>query len=154
VADVGGFILPGDRVDIVLTQPRERKGPITDIVLLNVRVLGVDQLADQRADKPSVVKAVTLEVDEIGGQKLALASRVGTLALLLRKAGDKSDDMGRELTQLDLTHDVIPTEHSHFITILITRPSKEGTSRDEYSVPKEDFGPHAALMPKEKMVRN
>jgi pilus assembly protein CpaB len=154
VADVAGFILPGDRVDVVLTQPREKKGPITDIVLLNVRVLGVDQLADQRADKPSVVKAVTLEVDEIGGQKLALASRVGTLALLLRKAGDKSDDMGRELTQLDLTHDVIPTEHSHFITILITRPSKEGTSRDEYSVPKEDIGPHAALMPKEKVARD
>ena len=73
----------------MLTQPRERKGPVNDVVLLNVRVLGVDQLADQRAEKPSVVKAVTLEVDEIGGQKLALASRVGTLALLLRKAGDK-----------------------------------------------------------------
>ena len=108
VADVAGFVLPGDRVDVVLTRPRENKGPITDVVLENVRVLGVDQLADQRADKPSVVKAVTLEVDEIGGQKLALASRVGSMSLLLRKAGDRREDDGRELTSLDLT----PRRHS------------------------------------------
>jgi pilus assembly protein CpaB len=153
VADVGGFILPGDHVDVVLTQPREKKSPITDIVLLDVRVLGVDQLADQRADKPSVVKAVTLEVDEIGGQKLALASRVGTMALLLRKAGDKSDDIGRELTTLDLTHDVVPTENSKYITIIITRPNKDGTSRDEYSVPIESKA-HSAAISQENMVRN
>ena len=151
VADVAGFILPGDRVDVVLTRPRENKSPVTDVVLLNVRVLGVDQLADQRADKPSVVKAVTLEVDEIGGQKLALASRVGSLALLLRKAGDKSDDMGRELTALDLTHDVAPTENSHFTTIIITRPNKDGTSRDEYSVPIE-INSHSAAISRENLV--
>ena len=146
VADVAGFILPGDRVDIVLTQPRERKSPITDVVLLNVRVLGVDQLADQRAEKPSVVKAVTLEVDEIGGQKLALASRIGTLALLLRKAGDSNEDAGRTLTSLDLTRNVAPSQSSHFTTILITRPSKDGTDRDEYSVPIEVSNPHAAAI--------
>jgi pilus assembly protein CpaB len=154
VADVAGFVLPGDRVDVVLTQPREKKSPITDVVLENVRVLGVDQLADQRADKPSVVKAVTLEVDEIGGQKLALASRVGTMSLLLRKAGDSQEDSGRELTALDLSHAVAPAENTHYRTIIITRPSKEGTSRDEYSVPIEVSNPHAAAMPEKTMVRN
>jgi pilus assembly protein CpaB len=153
VADVAGFILPGDRVDVVLTQPRDRKGPINDVVLLNVRVLGVDQLADQRAEKPSVVRAVTLEVDEVGGQKLSLASRVGTLALLLRKAGDRKDDSGRELTSLDLVRAVSPTENSHFTTIIITRPSKDGTDRDEYSVPIEISNPHAAAL-EENLVHN
>ena len=88
VSDVAGFMLPGDHVDVVLTRPARRTVPVNDVVLPNMRVLGMDQLADQRADKPSVVKAVTLEVDEIGGQKLALASRVGTMALMLRKAGE------------------------------------------------------------------
>jgi pilus assembly protein CpaB len=156
VADVAGFILPGDRVDVVLTQPREKKSPITDVVLLNVRVLGVDQVADERVDKPSVVKAVTLEVDEIGGQKLALASRVGTMALLLRKAGDREEDAGRELTALDLTHDVTPTGNSHFTTIIITRPSKDSTSRDEYSVPIEGKGidQHGAALAGKHLAHN
>ena len=39
-------------------------------MLQNVRVLAIDQVADERADKPAVVKAVTLEVDMIGAQKL------------------------------------------------------------------------------------
>ena len=154
VADVAGFVLPGDRVDVVLTQPREKKSPITDVVLESVRVLGVDQLADQRADKPSVVKAVTLEVDEIGGQKLALASRVGTLSLLLRKAGDSKEDIGRELTVLDLNHAVSTSDNSPYTTIIITRPSKDGVARDEYSVPIEVSNPHAAAMPEKNMVRN
>ncbi len=55
----------------------------------NARVLAIDQLADERTDKPSVVKAVTLEVDVTDGQKIALASTVGTLSLLLRKAGER-----------------------------------------------------------------
>jgi pilus assembly protein CpaB len=154
VADVGGFVLPGDRVDVVLTQPRERKGPITDVVLENVRVLGVDQMADQRADKPSVVKAVTLEVNEIGGQKLALASRVGTMSLLLRKAGDSRSDSGRELTTLDLTHNVTSEEGVHYTKIVVTRPSKDSTSLDEYSVPIEVSLPHAAAVSGEQLVHN
>jgi hypothetical protein len=73
------------------------------------------------------------------------------MALLLRKAGDKSDDIGRELTALDLTHDVVPTENSHFTTIIITRPNKDGTSRDEYSVPIE-INSHAASISEENLV--
>jgi pilus assembly protein CpaB len=154
VADVAGFVLPGDRVDVVLTRPRENKGPITDVVLENTRVLGVDQLADQRADKPSVVKAVTLEVDEVEGQKLALASRVGSMSLLLRKAGDRREGDGRELTSLDLTQYVTPTDGLKFRTLIITRPSAVGTQRDEYSVPMEVSNSHAAAISEEQLVHN
>ena len=154
VADVAGFVLPGDRVDVVLTRPRENKGPINDVVLENVRVLGVDQLADQRADKPSVVKAVTLEVDEVEGQKLSLASRVGTLSLLLRKAGDRREGSGRELTSLDLTSYVPPGEGFHFRTIIVTRPSATATTRDEYSVPMEVSDSHAAVISEEQFAHN
>jgi len=88
VEGVAGFVLPGDRVDIVLTRSGEKNNAVNDVVIQDVRVLAVDQLADQRADKPSVVKAVTIEVDPTEGQKVALAATVGTLSLLLRKAGD------------------------------------------------------------------
>jgi pilus assembly protein CpaB len=154
VADVAGFVLPGDRVDVVLTRPRENKSPITDVVLENTRVLGVDQLADQRADKPSVVKAVTLEVDEVDGQKLALAARVGAMSLLLRKAGDRQEGSGRELTALDLGSYVAPAEGFKFRTIIITRPSANAIMRDEYSVPIEVRDSHAAAISEEKLVHN
>jgi pilus assembly protein CpaB len=154
VADVAGFVLPGDRVDVVLTRPRENKGPITNVVLENARVLGVDQLADQRVDKPSVVKAVTLEVDEVDGQKLALASRVGSMSLLLRKAGDRREGDGRELTQLDLTQYVTPTANLKFRTLIVTRPSAVGTQRDEYSVPMDVSDSQAAAVSEERVVHN
>ena len=63
VEGVAGFVLPGERVDVVLTRTGEKNNAVNDVVLQNVRVLAVDQLADQRADKPAVVQAVTLEVD-------------------------------------------------------------------------------------------
>ncbi|HKC32455.1 MAG TPA: Flp pilus assembly protein CpaB, partial [Xanthobacteraceae bacterium] len=89
VDGVAGFVLPGDRVDVMLSRQLEKNSAINDVVLKNTRVLAVDQLADERSDKPSVAKAVTLEVDLAGAQKLSLASQVGTLSLALRKAGDQ-----------------------------------------------------------------
>ena len=59
VEGVAGFVLPGDHVDVVLT-PQQDKNAAADVVLQNVRVLAVDQIADERAEKPSVAKAVTL----------------------------------------------------------------------------------------------
>lgn len=137
VGDVGGFVLPGDHVDVVLTRPGDRKLSVTDVVLQDVRVLGVDQMADNTADKPAVVKAVTLEVDEAGGQKLALASMVGTLSLLLRKAGETVDEATRQISPLDLANKTGPHGKSEFTTIVITRVGKDSMSLDQYSVPIE-----------------
>ena len=151
----GGFVLPGDHVDVVLTHPNSsQKSQINDVVLMNVRVLGVDQLADERAEKPTVSRTVTLEVNEVGGQKLALASKVGSLWLLLRKPGDESADEGRQLTVLDLGHDVASVGNSHFTTIIITRPSKDGASREEFSVPIEISNRHSAAISEETVVHN
>ncbi len=108
VLGVAGFVLPGDRVDVVLTRTEEEDAPprlqqhgraaqtekikrtFTDVMLQHVRVLGVDQLADERTDKATVVKAVTLEVDTADAQKLVLASSVATLSLILRPAGSNT----------------------------------------------------------------
>lgn len=86
VVGVGGFVLPGDRVDILLTRPqgKGRDNLITDVLIQNVRVLAVDQLASERADSPVVAKAATVEVTPRQAQKLSLAARVGSLTLSLR----------------------------------------------------------------------
>lgn len=90
VFGVAGFILPGDRVDVVLTRVLKPGDPTTsqaDVLVQNVKVLAIDQQADQRLDAPSVSSAVTLEVDTEMSQKLALGRSVGRLSLTLRAAG-------------------------------------------------------------------
>jgi pilus assembly protein CpaB len=150
VEGVAGFVLPGDRVDIVLTRTGEKNNAVNDVVIQDVRVLAVDQLADQRADKPSVVKAVTIEVDPTEGQKVALAATVGTLSLLLRKAGDAASADTRRVTTRDLM--TAPAQESHFVTISVTRPSKG--ERVEYTVPVEGGDAHSAALVNREPARN
>lgn len=129
---VAGFVLPGDRVDVMLSRQIDKTNATNDVVLENVKVLAIDQLADERTDKPSVVKAVTLEVDIAGAQKLALASQIGTLALALRKAGDSERTSSRLITITDLgvkSND----DSGRFATVSITRAA----NRQMYSVPKD-----------------
>ena len=83
VSGVAGFITPGDRVDIVMTR-QENKKFRADTILQNVRIRGVDQVADEDRDKPSVVRTVTVEVGPKDAQKLALAQQAGKLSLTLR----------------------------------------------------------------------
>lgn len=143
VDGVAGFVLPGDRVDVVLTtRTGDMKTSVNDVVITDVRVLAIDQIADERTEKPSIVKAVTLEVAVTDGQKIALASTVGTLALLLRKAGEVASENTRRVTLGDLT--TTPSENSRFVTIGIIRPSKQG--RTEYTVPVEGSGTHSAAI--------
>jgi pilus assembly protein CpaB len=135
VEGVAGFVLPGDHVDVLLTRQGEKNMAITDVVIENARVLAIDQLADERTDKPSVVKAVTLEVGITDGQKVALASTVGTLSLLLSKAGERADDMARRVTAADLGRPAAQAPASPFVTIGVNRLSKN--ERVEFTVPAE-----------------
>ena len=150
VEGVAGFVLPGDRVDILLTRTGEKNNAVNDVVIQDVRVLAVDQLADQRADKPSVVKAVTIEVDPTEGQKVALAATVGTLSLLLRKAGEATGHDTRRVTTRDLM--TAPAQESHFVTIGVMRPSKG--ERVEYTVPVEESDAHSAALSNQQPARN
>jgi pilus assembly protein CpaB len=89
IKGVGGFVQPGDRVDIVFTQRDRKNGEQTaNIIMENVKVLSVDQQADSRSDGAKVAKSVTLETDAKGAQRLALSRDVGKLSLILRGAGD------------------------------------------------------------------
>jgi pilus assembly protein CpaB len=144
VEGVGGFVLPGDRVDVSLTRQIDKNNATSEVVLQNARVLAIDQLADERTDKPAVAKAVTLEVDLFGAQKLQLAASVGTLSLMLRKAGEADPEYTRRITLSDLGTATTPVAQErkggNFATVTVSRASV----RQEYSVPIEGSELHAA----------
>lgn len=103
VAGVGGFVLPGDRVDVLLTRtPDGDKPAVTQVLAENVLVLGVDQSDDDEADKPVVVRAVTLEVAPDQAQTLSLGGVVGTVSLALRKIEDQLLQAPGMITTADL----------------------------------------------------
>jgi len=133
VEGVGGFVLPGDRVDVALTRQIDKASASTEVVLQNARVLAIDQSADERAAKAAVAKSVTLEVDTVDAQKLSLAATVGNLSLLLRKAGDTADQRTRKITLKDLGKNEPVEEKRNTTTILVTR----ATTAQEYNVPVE-----------------
>jgi pilus assembly protein CpaB len=132
VEGVGGFVLPGDHVDVVLTRQLEKGQATTEVVLQNARVLATDQSADERTSKPNVAKSVTLEVTMLEAQKVWLASSVGSLSLLLRKAGEANAGKTRKITLKDLFSGDLG-DKGETTTIVVTR----ATSKQEYTVPVE-----------------
>lgn len=86
VLGVAGFVLPGDRVDVMLTRTvgNDRSEAFVDVLLQGVRVVAIDQTADDTRDQPSVVRTVTFEVTTEEAQKLTLGATIGTLSLALR----------------------------------------------------------------------
>lgn len=90
VSGVSGFILPGDRVDVIWTV--DRSGSSSDAVaktiLQNVEVLAAGEKTEEKGNKVITVQAVTLLVDPEGAQALALGTKEGKLYLALRNPTD------------------------------------------------------------------
>ena len=90
---VAGFLTPESRVDVVVTLSRGDYGkdPIAKVVLQDLKVLGVGQRLENRpGEKPQVVPTVTLEVSPEDGERLALATQEGHIALVLRGLKDQN----------------------------------------------------------------
>jgi len=140
VRGVAGFVLPGDRVDVVLirTVPSGSGSEnISDVLLQHVKVLAVDQLANERQETPTVVRAVTLELNTDQAQKILLATNVGKLSLILRQAGESNPVAAQRVTERDLariepiaTPAPVVAAPSRSATVSIIRNMK----REEYSV--------------------
>jgi pilus assembly protein CpaB len=104
VVGVAGFVLPGDRVDIMLTR-RIGGGDnnlVNEVLLQNVTVLGINQTADQQADQPIVGRTATVEVTPEQAQKLVLAQQAGSLSLALRSVETAGEITARAITEADL----------------------------------------------------
>jgi len=104
VVGVAGFVLPGDRVDIMLTR-RIGGGAnnlVNEVLLQNIMVLGINQTADQATDQPIVGRTATVEVTPEQAQKLVLAQGVGTLSLALRSIETAGEIRAVPITEADL----------------------------------------------------
>jgi pilus assembly protein CpaB len=86
VIGVAGFLLPGNRVDILATQ--RGKAVKTRTILEDMKVLAVDQTASPDKNKPVIVRAVTLEMSPEDAETLVKATSEGTLQLTLRNPLD------------------------------------------------------------------
>jgi pilus assembly protein CpaB len=92
----GGFILPNDHVDVVLTRRDKAAEKITGVekytsetILKNVRVLAVDQAIEEKEGQKVVVgKTATIELDPQQAEILALSRQMGTISLTLRSLLD------------------------------------------------------------------
>ncbi|MCJ2182330.1 Flp pilus assembly protein CpaB [Novosphingobium sp. 1949] len=106
---VGGFIFPGDRVDMMLTQQVKGQGePLstTETILRNLRVLATDQTTNNDVeDGKTVVRAfrtVTLEVTPRIAEKIAVAEEIGELSLSLRSIADNQGTFESALASGDV----------------------------------------------------
>lgn len=92
VAGVAGFLLPGNRVDVLGTRMVDSRAN-TKTVLQNVKVLAVDQKANHDKNEPAVVRAVTLEADVDESIMLVKATQEGSVQLVLRNPDDLATRM-------------------------------------------------------------
>ncbi len=90
VSGVSGFVLPGDKIDVLCTIDGRgaREETITKTILQNAEVLASGQKTAQQDNKPITVQAVTILVDPAGAEKLALGLHEGRLHLVLRNPED------------------------------------------------------------------
>jgi pilus assembly protein CpaB len=93
---VGGFVLPNDHVDVILTR-RDKEAEkaagvevhTSEVILSNIRVLAIDQTVEEKAgQRVAVGKIATLELTPRQVETLALARQMGTLSLALRSLVD------------------------------------------------------------------
>ena len=91
IIGVSGFIVPDDRVDIILTTTpfgANADAKISKIVMQNKRVLSVAQSTEQKDGKPQLARSITLEVTPEEAERLSLASTEGQITMTLRGLGD------------------------------------------------------------------
>jgi len=107
--DAGGFILPGDRVDVVQARPSDpaanggRPGFVAQTLLRNIRVLAIDQNAQpsKGGQQSQVGSTATLEVAAADSEVLARAKAQGEVILALRPYSDAGGPSGRGEAGLD-----------------------------------------------------
>ena len=96
VAGVAGFAPPGT-VDVLLT--REINGEqVTEILLNNIKLIAIDQNANDNVEQPALGRTATLEVSQEDAQRLALGGAVGTLSLVLRSVRAPQEQSSRTTT--------------------------------------------------------
>jgi pilus assembly protein CpaB len=130
---VGGFVFPGDRVDMVLTQTvsPDAGQPLktSETILRNVRILATDQQTGSFTNEAgrTVVRAfrtVTIEVTPRIAEKVAVAQTIGTLSLALRSIADNQSELEKAIANgdIDLPEGTSEKEEEIFLAQAMARP--------------------------------
>lgn len=135
---VGGFIFPGDRVDVMLTQTINGEGQslnTAETVLKNLRVLATDQSTETITDDDgkTVVQAfrtVTLEATPRIAEKITVAQTIGTISLSLRSIADNQTELERAIASgdIDVPEGVSKDEEEKLLRRAMTRPQDGSTT--------------------------
>ena len=137
---VAGFVFPGDRVDMVLTQSVSGEGggpPLqtSETILTNLRVLATDQSTETTTteDGRTVVRAfrtVTLEVTPRIAEKIAVAQTIGTISLALRSIADNQTELERAIASgdIELPDDATPEEEEALLRSASARPGEAAST--------------------------
>lgn len=135
---VAGFVFPGDRVDLMLTQSvKAEEGAAlktAETILRNIRVLATDQSTEtEKVEGKTVVRAfrtVTLEVTPRIAEKVAVAQTIGTLSLSLRSIADNQSELERAIASGDVKvpEGVTREEEERILTKAINSPIEASSS--------------------------
>ena len=136
---VAGFIFPGDRVDMVLTQDVQGGGDgpplkVSETIVRNLRVLATDQRIDSKNEEGKTeVKTfttVTLEATPRIAEKIAVAQAMGTLSLALRSIADNSAELERAVAAGDVKvpAGTNPAEERKLLLAVANRPADNNTT--------------------------
>jgi pilus assembly protein CpaB len=136
---VGGFIFPGDRVDMVLTQTVTGGGDgpalkVSETIVRNLRVLATDQRIDGKdAEGKTEVKTfatVTFEATPRISEKIAVAQSMGTLSLALRSIADNTAELERAVAagEVSVPAGTNPAEERRMLLAIANRPVDNNTT--------------------------
>lgn len=130
---VAGFVFPGDRVDLVLTQEVEGGGdgaPLraSETIIRNIRVLAVDQRLNARDEAGNqvaqTVATVTFEATPKIAEKIAVAQTIGQLSLSLRSLADNNAELERAIASGEVTvpENADPRAERQMLLAIASRP--------------------------------
>ncbi|HEY0446792.1 MAG TPA: Flp pilus assembly protein CpaB [Allosphingosinicella sp.] len=136
---VAGFVFPGDRVDIVLTQQVEGGGAgeplkVSETILRNVRVLATDQRTTgtnpEGGADVRTFSMVTLEVTPKIAEKIAVAQTVGTLSMSLRSIADTTAELERAIAagEVEVPENDDPNAERRMLLAIASKPVDTGAT--------------------------
>lgn len=131
---VAGFVFPGDRIDLVLTQTVEGGGDgpalkTAETIIRNIRVLATDQRTDKTTSddgktEVQTFSTVTLEATPRIAEKIALAQALGQISLSLRSIADNNAELERAIAagEVSVADKNDPKAEKEYLIAVASRP--------------------------------
>ena len=128
VIGVAGFLLPGNRVDVLSSRKTNDRRAVTETILRNIKVLAVDQSASTDQNEPVIVRAVTLEMSPEETEILVRARTEGEIQLTLRNPLQEEELVAEAEPEPVKTEVVVPKRapepRSRSTTVTVIRGTK------------------------------